>query len=438
MANVFFTKKSKAMMRKRRRKMDNQRAAARGGGDDLDDDGHRVHDNFTIALAAADDDVDFGSASRRGHSGSIGGRKRTVDQISDGSSRTQQHAPHEPVDGNGISKYEPITVVIPRGISSKDAKKFRKDARRKARSEGRSEDSIVFVVEGGHSHKKGGGGATSSSSSADESSSSRDAGRNGGDDGNRARGGKDGARKKDSKKSSYPRINDILIQHAVEQKLKEKLKKQRSANDALTLSEKSKYVAVDCEMVGIGPDGKKSALARVSVVDWDCNVLLDTFVRVPERVTDFRTRVSGVRPRDISASNVNAMDHDEARIAVGNLLLGKVLVGHALKNDLSALMLSHPRDETRDTARYAPFMRPSGSGGGKLRPRKLRDLVYENLGRRIQVEGESHCSVDDARATMELFQIVRGRWEKELQQKSSSGGKKGVSRSVIGGGGGKK
>ena len=158
-------------------------------------------------------------------------------------------------------------------------------------------------------------------------------------------------------------------------------------------------------------------------MDWDGAVLLDAFVRVPERVTDFRTCVSGVRPRDIAATNASAMDHDEARIAVGELLRGRVLVGHALRNDLSVLMLSHPRADVRDTARYAPFMRPSGSGGGKMRPRKLRDLVYENLGRRIQVEGESHCSVDDARATMELFHIVRGRWEKDLQQ-SSSGGKR--------------
>jgi RNA exonuclease 4 len=343
----------------------------------------------------------------------------------------RSHALHEPVDGNKVkSNNEPTTtvVMIPRNLPPRDAKKFRKDARRKARSEGYSEDSIVFVVEGELSHdNKGGRGPTSSSSSssnATELSSSSDTRGKRDNDGHHQDREKDGTKKKDIRKS-YPRINDILIQHAADIKLKERLAKQRSANDALTASERSKYVAVDCEMVGIGPDGKKSALARVSVVDWECNVLLDAYVRVPERVTDFRTRVSGVRPRDISASNASAMDHDEARIAVGNLLLGKILVGHALKNDLSALMLSHPRDEIRDTARYAPFMRPSGSGGGKLRPRKLRDLVYENLGRRIQVEGESHCSVDDARATMELFQLVRGRWEKELQQKSSSGGKRG-------------
>ncbi len=47
-------------------------------------------------------------------------------------------------------------------------------------------------------------------------------------------------------------------------------------------------VALDCEMVGVGPEGERSALARVAVVNQDGNVLLDTFVRPKEKVTDFR------------------------------------------------------------------------------------------------------------------------------------------------------
>jgi len=37
-------------------------------------------------------------------------------------------------------------------------------------------------------------------------------------------------------------------------------------------------VALDCEMVGVGFDGEQSALARVSIVDWNGFVLLDTYV----------------------------------------------------------------------------------------------------------------------------------------------------------------
>jgi RNA exonuclease 4 len=58
-------------------------------------------------------------------------------------------------------------------------------------------------------------------------------------------------------------------------------------------------VAVDCEMVGVGPDGKESSLARVSVVNFHGVVLLDEFVRQRERVVDYRTEYSGVRPGDL-------------------------------------------------------------------------------------------------------------------------------------------
>jgi RNA exonuclease 4 len=44
---------------------------------------------------------------------------------------------------------------------------------------------------------------------------------------------------------------------------------------------------------------------------------------------------------------------------VAKLLNGKVLVGHALHNDLDVLMLSHPRSKIRDTATYKPLMRVS-------------------------------------------------------------------------------
>lgn len=39
----------------------------------------------------------------------------------------------------------------------------------------------------------------------------------------------------------------------------------------------TKYVAIDCEMVGTGEDGKESALARVSIVNKFGIALLDTF-----------------------------------------------------------------------------------------------------------------------------------------------------------------
>jgi RNA exonuclease 4 len=60
-----------------------------------------------------------------------------------------------------------------------------------------------------------------------------------------------------------------------------------------------RYLAIDCEMVGIGIDGSESSLARVSIVNWYGVVLLDVFVRQRERVVDYRTRWSGIRDKDM-------------------------------------------------------------------------------------------------------------------------------------------
>jgi hypothetical protein len=56
----------------------------------------------------------------------------------------------------------------------------------------------------------------------------------------------------------------------------------------------TKHVAIDCEMVGVGFEGKKSVLARVAIVNAFGHVLYDKFVKPKEFVTDYRTHVSGV------------------------------------------------------------------------------------------------------------------------------------------------
>ncbi len=347
-----------------------------------------------------DDDGKDDNGAADNDSIKINGQKRSADQMNGETASAIKRAKISD------SKEQSTIITIPAHLTSKEAKKFRKDARRKARTEGQSEDKLTFIIEGQKTPSKEQHHKAKEAAAEEEHEPTAN-----------------GEKKKSKKKKEFPRINDILSSHASQKKLKEKLDKQNAMNNALPAAEKQKYIAIDCEMVGIGTDGVKSALARASVVNWDGEVLLDTFVRVPERVTDFRTRVSGVRAKDISVKNDDAIDHEECRLKVGELLMDKILVGHALKNDLSALMISHPRHDVRDTARYKPFMRATGRSGGKLRPRKLRDLVFEHLGMRIQVEGEAHCSIDDARASMELFKYARVRWEKELEK-----GTKGIKR----------
>lgn len=180
------------------------------------------------------------------------------------------------------------------------------------------------------------------------------------------------------------------------------------------MTKRDLYFAIDCEMVGVGPGGLRSALARVSVVNWDGDVVFDTHVKVPEPVTDYRTFVSGIRAEDIESDM--AMDVDHCRAVVASLIYGKIIVGHGLQADLEVLGLSHPWCDVRDTAAYIPFMRVRTVGHEEnakamMFPRRLKELAHEILGMEIQREGAEHCPVEDALAALELYKTCRVEWE---------------------------
>lgn len=188
-----------------------------------------------------------------------------------------------------------------------------------------------------------------------------------------------------------------------------KAAKESPTTDSDARDKKTKYVAMDCEMVGIGPGGIDSALARVSLVDWNGDVLLDSFVRPEVEVTDYRTHVSGVHPEDL----LEAPRLRDIQPQVMRLLDGRVLVGHGLDNDLRVLMLSHSRTARRDTAKYRPFRKLA-----KGRAPALRMLAQQVLG--LTIQKASHDSLDDARAAMLLYRHVKKDWENCLFRRESS------------------
>jgi len=173
----------------------------------------------------------------------------------------------------------------------------------------------------------------------------------------------------------------------------------------------SQYVAMDCEMVG-SLEGK-SVCARVCLVDWKGRTLLDTYVSPPPGVvvTDYRTFVSGITPDNL----VDAPSLEQVQQHVAIFLKEKILVGHALVNDLECLRLSHPWQMTRDTALYRPFQQRHPHTQQWV-PRKLKDLVAEKLnGAEIQTAGKAHCPAEDATAALNLYKQHRPRWEACLQ-----------------------
>ena len=164
-----------------------------------------------------------------------------------------------------------------------------------------------------------------------------------------------------------------------------------------------KFIAIDCEMVGVGPRPETtSELARVSIVDFDGVQLYDSFVRPTEPVTDYRTFVSGITPKLLR----QARPYEKVREEVAELIADRILVGHDLKHDLDALLLGHSGKNTRDTSKYPPYRAMAGG-----RPPALRRLAKELLG--IEIQSGQHSSIEDARAAMALFRRDKDGFEKE-------------------------
>ncbi|XP_062447298.1 RNA exonuclease 4 [Rhea pennata] len=177
---------------------------------------------------------------------------------------------------------------------------------------------------------------------------------------------------------------------------------KEKASEGLT-----RAVAMDCEMVGVGPKGEDSIVARVSIVNQFGKCIYDKYVKPTEEVTDYRTAVSGIRPENIKTGENFKIVQKE----VADILNGRILVGHALHNDLKVLFLDHPKKKTRDTQKYKPFRQRVKNGRPSLK------LLCERL-LNVQVQTSEHCSIQDAQAAMRLYTLEKKQWEAAVKDKS--------------------
>ncbi|NXM75545.1 REXO4 exonuclease, partial [Serilophus lunatus] len=179
---------------------------------------------------------------------------------------------------------------------------------------------------------------------------------------------------------------------------------KENAFDGLT-----RAVAMDCEMVGVGPKGEDSIVARVSIVNQFGKCIYDKYVKPTEKVTDYRTAVSGIRPQNVKKGE----DFKTVQKEVADILKGRILVGHALQNDLKVLFLDHPRKMMRDTQRYKPFKERVKSSKPSLK------LLCETL-LNVKVQTSEHCSIQDAQAAMRLYTLEKKKWEAAVKNKANN------------------
>ncbi|XP_076908177.1 small RNA degrading nuclease 3-like [Bidens hawaiensis] len=149
--------------------------------------------------------------------------------------------------------------------------------------------------------------------------------------------------------------------------------------------------AVDCEMV-LCDDGT-DALVRVCVVDRDLKVKLDELVKPDKRIVDYRTRITGIRARDLEKVTMNLRGVQAFMLKL--LSEGAILAGHSLDSDLRALKIDYTR--VIDTSFIFNY-----SSGPIFRRASLNNLCKAVLGSQVRKDGDVHDCLDDTIYTMKL------------------------------------
>ncbi|GMR36463.1 hypothetical protein PMAYCL1PPCAC_06658, partial [Pristionchus mayeri] len=151
-----------------------------------------------------------------------------------------------------------------------------------------------------------------------------------------------------------------------------------------------KVYAMDCEMVYTtwGP-----ALARVSVVDLNDDLVLDLLVRPSHLLIDANSRFSGLQAEQVEAAEASLEDARERLFELVNSQT--ILIGHSLESDLKAMRVVHHR--VVDTSVVFPHR------AGPPLKRALRNLAGEILMKIIQEDVSGHDSKEDSSACMQLM-----------------------------------
>jgi hypothetical protein len=169
---------------------------------------------------------------------------------------------------------------------------------------------------------------------------------------------------------------------------------------------KRKAIALDCEMVGVGPKGNQDALAFLSAVDFFTGeILINNYVQPTEKIKQWRTRVSGVTPPGLAAAVASGQaifGWEAARQALWEYAdANTVLIGHALDNDLRILRILHFK--VVDSAILTGELVFNPAPDARLRRSwALKMLTKALLNRDIQIGNHGHNCLEDTFATRDV------------------------------------
>lgn len=156
--------------------------------------------------------------------------------------------------------------------------------------------------------------------------------------------------------------------------------------------EGSKTFALDCEMCR---SATGRVLARVSLTDFDNNVIIDDLIIPTEPIVDYLTQWSGITEENIAKAKTSVQEVQQKILST--VSSNDTLIGHSLESDLNILKIKHPK--IIDTSLC--FDHPRGP------PAKasLKMLMSSHLDTFIQKGFTGHDSVEDCISCMELVKL---------------------------------
>lgn len=156
--------------------------------------------------------------------------------------------------------------------------------------------------------------------------------------------------------------------------------------------EGSKTFALDCEMCR---SEHNRVLTRVSLTDFDNNVLIDELIIPTEPIVDYLTQWSGITEEKIAEAKTTVEEIQDKILSI--VSSNDTLIGHSLESDLNMLKIKHPK--IVDTS--ICFDHPRGP------PAKasLKMLMSSHLDTSIQKGFSGHDSVEDCISCMELVKL---------------------------------
>ncbi|EAR85711.2 exonuclease (macronuclear) [Tetrahymena thermophila SB210] len=155
-----------------------------------------------------------------------------------------------------------------------------------------------------------------------------------------------------------------------------------------TVKFENKILGLDCEMVSTEYGLE---LARISLVNFDGEVLIDQLVKTPNRIINYNTQYSGITQEMLKDVKVDLQQAQ--KLLFQYVCQDTILIGHSLENDLVAMQVIH--NKVIDTSIL--FLTKNE------RKLKLKDLAQKFLNCKIQ-QG-SHCPSEDAKSALSLAKL---------------------------------